>query len=173
MHSISAIGSGFSQARKSEEASSVGLANSVSRCEKVQSPSSTQKEVSRTTARETSTVWYDGVFGSVNVQRKSKSLHRSNTTRLGDRVISEEKIVRIRTAYLHKTIELRFLNSFGQISRTLSICPVLDYDAPIFKLCMNGDLQGLKVALSSGTISPFVLNRKNWSLLHVSLSPPS
>ena len=171
MHSISVIESGSLQARKAEETSSAELISPVSSCENVQNPSFPHRRVFRTTARETSSVWYDGVFGSVDVLCKSKSLHRSNTPRLGDRVTSEEKIIKIRLACLRKIIEMRFLNSFGQITRTLSTYPVLDFEAPIFQLCIGGDLQGLQVVLSSGTVSPFVLDIFGWSLLHVSLSP--
>ena len=46
--------------------------------------------------------------------------------------------------------------------------PILEYGAPIFDTCASGDLEGLQLALTSGTVSPFVLCENGWSLLHVS-----
>ena len=60
------------------------------------------------------------------------------------------------------------MNSLGQISRTLSTYPILANEAPIFDLCRQGDILGLQAALSSGTVSPFVLDKYGWSPLHVS-----
>lgn len=74
-------------------------------------------------------------------------------------------------AFLRKTLELRFLHSFGKISRTLSTYPTLEDTAPIFQICKSGDLIGLQVALSSGSVSPFVLDEMGQSLLHVGPLP--
>ena len=63
------------------------------------------------------------------------------------------------------------MNSLGQISRTLSTYPILADEAPIFDLCMQGDILGLQDVLSSGTVSPFVLDNNGWSLPHVSSLP--
>ena len=132
----------------------------------MQNPASTHNSISRTTT-ETNYVWYRGFFGRVDVHLKSKSLSTSKRRRPGNRAISEEKTIRITPTLLRKTLELRFLDSFGQISRTLKTYPILDFRAPIFETCRSGDLEGLQVALSSGTASPFVLNEYGESLLHV------
>lgn len=73
--------------------------------------------------------------------------------------------------FSRKALELRFRSSFGQISRTLSTYPILESTAPIFHICRMGDLKGLQVALSTRSISPFVLDEKGQSLLHVSSLP--
>lgn len=36
---------------------------------------------------------------------------------------------------------------------------------------MNGDLQGLQMALSNGDVSPFTMDEQGWSLLHVGPLP--
>lgn len=63
------------------------------------------------------------------------------------------------------------MDSFGRVSRTLSTYPILESTAPIFAICRNGDLQGLQVALSSGSVSPFVLDEYGETLLHVGPLP--
>ena len=63
------------------------------------------------------------------------------------------------------------MTSLSRISRTLNIYPIVEWIAPIFAICHRGDLQGLQALLSSGTVSPFVLDDSGRSLLHVSLLP--
>ena len=69
--------------------------------------------------------------------------------------------------FLPKFLELRCLKSLGHISRLLGTYSVLNREAPIFEACLRGDLEGLQVMLSSGSVSPFVTNEEGWSLLHV------
>ncbi len=168
MHSIGVLKTSVLQAGAIEETQSAGLVNSISRCERVNKSSSSLTGVFRTTAKETHLVWYRGFFGSVNIQFKSTHLSRSDSRRLGNKAISEEKIIRITPMFLHKTFELRFWNSFGHISRTLSTYYILE-DMSIFKMCIYGGIEDLQAFLSSGNVSPFVLDPYGWSLLHVSL----
>lgn len=132
---------------------------------RVQTPSSSSRVGFRNTVKETHLVWYRGFFGSVSIHFKSTSLSRPDARSPGIKAITNEKIITITPILLRKTIELRFLNALGRISRTLSTCPILEHTAPIFEICRRGDLQGLQVALSSGSVSPFVLDEKGWSLL--------
>lgn len=129
---------------------------------------SAPREVFRSITKETYRIWYRGFFGRVNIQSKSNSLNRSNTRKSGIKTTSNETIITMTPIFLRKTLELRFQNSFGRISRTLSTYPVLEETAPIFEMCFTGDLQGLQVALSSGAVSPFVVDGWGQSLLHVS-----
>ncbi len=64
-------------------------------------------------------------------------------------------------------LELRYIQSFKQISRTLNVYPVLRYDDVVFGMCEDGDVQGLQELLSEGTMSPFVSDEHGWTLLHV------
>lgn len=168
MHHISLSSSGGLQAATIEESSLTAPTKHISRSGRVQDPQSSPKAAFRKIAKETRLVWYRGFFGCVNVQFKSTSLSGSNTCRLGRKAANTEKTFLISSSLLRKAFELRFLNSFGQISRTLSTYPVLERTAPIFDMCFDGDVQGLQVALSSGDVSPFVLDQWGQSLLHVS-----
>lgn len=167
MHAISISCSAALQNTTIEQPSLAKPVNSVVQHERVQNPSSTHRGICRTTSEETRLVWYRSFFGRVDVHLKSTSLSTSKRRKPGNKAISKEQTIRITPIFLRKTLELRFLDSFGQISRTLKTYPILDDDAPIFKTCRNGDLEGLQVALSSGTASPFVLDECGWSLLHV------
>ena len=169
MHSISVLSSSVSEARTIEEISETRHAESVLRYERPQEQSISSRSTFRTTAKVKNYVWYSGFFGRIDLQSKSTSLGRSDTHRSEDKATSTQDIIRITPVLLHKTFEFRFGNSFGQISRTLSIYPILKNDAPIFSVCIEGDLQGLQTLLSSGTVSPFALNTGGRSLLHVSL----
>ena len=68
---------------------------------------------------------------------------------------------------LRRMFSVSLVNSFGHVSRTLKIFPVMENDAQVFKMSQAGDLDGLQECFASGTISPFVLDRRNMTLLHV------
>lgn len=70
-------------------------------------------------------------------------------------------------SFFNRGIELRFRNAYGSISRTLNTYPVLDYDAPIFKLCENGDIEALETLFSERKMSHFSVSPSGCSLLHV------
>lgn len=167
MHSIDISSSGALQATNIEQPLAEAT-NSVSQYERVQIPTSNHRGIFRTHAKETNSVWYHGFFGRVDIQSKSTSLSPSKKRTLESSASSEEKTIRITPLFLRKTLELQFLNSFGRISRTLTTYPILESGAPIFRLCEQGDIDGLQVALSSSTVSPFVLDERGWTLLHVS-----
>ena len=171
MHSVSISSSGALQATTIEQPPLAEPTASLLQHERVKIPSSIHSGIFRTTAKETNLVWYRGFFGSVEVQFKSTSLSTSTNRRPEKTATSEERIIKITLIFLRKILELRFLNSFGRMSRTLKTYPILPDRAPIFQLCMEGDIQGLQVALSSGTVSPFVLSKGGFSLLQVSPWP--
>ena len=171
MHHINISSSRGLQAITIEEPPLKAPIRSVSRHEGLQTVSSTSKEIFRSTAEETHLVWYDGFFGSIRIQTKSTSRRLSITRRSENKATTDEKIVTIMPVFLRKAFELRLLNSLGRIMRTLSTYDILEFEAPIFKTCSKGDLRGLQVALSSGNVSPFVVDEHGWTLLHVSSSP--
>lgn len=167
MHSIGLSGSGVLQATTVEETSLADSIPSVSTQQAVEDLSCTSQSTFCNIAEVKNYVWYRGFFGRIDIQSKSTSLRRSNARKLGNRVISEEEIVRFTPSFSRRALELRLVNSFGQISRTLRTYTTLEEDAPIFRICMLGDLQVLQALLSSGTVSPFVSDNIGWSLLHV------
>lgn len=167
MHSISISSSSDLRATTIEQPPLAKPIQSISRYKTLPKQCSTHKDTFRATSKETHSVWYRGYFGSVDIQVKSTSLSTSKSRKTGKRAIVEEKTIKLTPAFLRKTLELRLLSSFGQISRTLRTYPILKDSAPIFTICKNGDLRGLQAALSSGTISPFVVSEEGLSLLHV------
>ncbi len=165
MHHIHISSSRSLQATKITEPSLKVPIKYVSQHEGVQNVSSTSKDIFRSTAEETYLVWYRGFFGSIRIQTKSTSRRLSNTRK------SNEKIITIMPVFLRKVLELRLSNSCGRIMRTLSTYNILASGAPIFETCLSGDLQSLQVALSSGNVSPFVVDELGSTLLHVSSLP--
>ena len=168
MHHISLPSSGGLEATVVENASLVAPNKTVSR-EILPNLLCTSKDMSGIATEETSLVWYHGLLGSVKVRSKSRSLNRPNARKPKSKEVTNEKVIAVTPALFRKTFELRFSNSCGGISRSLSSYPILQGRAPIFDICRNGDLQGLQVALSSGGVSPFVLSQGGLSLIHVSL----
>ncbi|KAM0794360.1 hypothetical protein BDR22DRAFT_695847 [Usnea florida] len=165
MHHISLPSSGGLEATVVEKATLAAPNKTVSR-EILPNLICTSKDMSGIATEETSLVWYHGLFGSVRVQSKSRSLNRPNARRPKSKVVTNEKVIAVTPALFRKTFELRFSNSCGGISRSLSSYPIIEGRAPIFDICRNGDLQGLQVALSSGDVSPFVLSQGGLSLIH-------
>lgn len=168
MHHINISSSRGLQATKITEPSLKVPIRSVSRHEGVQNLSSTSKVFFRSLAEETHFVWYRGFFGSIRVQVKSTSRRISNTRRYEDKATTNEKIITIMPFFLRKALELRLSSSFGRIMRTLSTYDILEPEAPIFGVCSRGDLNSLRFALSSGNVSPFVVDEWGRTLLHVS-----
>ena len=164
MHSISDSRSGAIQSTTDEDS-----IRSVSSKQGADNPTFAPRSNFRTSTEITNYGWYRGFFGRIDIRSKSTSSSISNVHRLRNRVIFEEKIVRITPIFLDRILELRFENTFGQISRGLRTYPILEQQASIFDICRRGDLQGLQVALTGGTVSPFVLDEFDTSLLHVSL----
>lgn len=118
--------------------------------------------------QETVRMWYDGILGSVRIHKKSKSKSRSSDTRPNQKAFTiEEDLIMIHSSLLRRGFELRFLNSFGRVSRSLNIYPVMMEDEPIFRMCQRGDIEGIRVALDGGSLSPFVLDNHGRTLLHV------
>ena len=167
MHSISISSSSDLLGTTIEKSSLAEPIQSVSRHETLPQQCFPHRHTLRANSKETHSVWYRGSFGSVDIRVKSTSLNTSKSRRTGNRAVLEETAIKIRPPFLRKTLELRLLSSLGHISRTLRTYPILDFSAPIFKICATGHLRGLQATLSSGTISPFVTDEMGRSLLHV------
>ena len=86
-----------------------------------------------------------------------------------ERVIAEEDIFMIKPSFVRYAFEARFSNSSWRIPRALKVYPVsVDHNALVFRMCRYGNIEGLQVLFSSGSVSPFVLDPSGRSLLHVS-----
>lgn len=118
--------------------------------------------------QETEIRLYKSIFGIIRFDKKSKrSNHCANTRSHQSDISLEEDLYLIKPSFLRRGFELRFCNSFGRISRSLSIYPVITADDPVFKMCQKGDIDGLQSAISRGSFSPFVLDHVGRTLLHV------
>jgi hypothetical protein len=125
-------------------------------------------KTSSTITKQTDTLWYRGILGKITIQTKSRHTKIKRSRAVGELPVVKEGTWTIRPSFLSYVVEMRYKQSFGQISRSLNIYPMLDRNEPVFKMCWDGDIAGLQVALSSGGISPFVSDKDGCTLLHVS-----
>ena len=126
-----------------------------------------------TTSQDTYTEWYRGIFGSVEIRKRTK--HSSQLPYLrafGTQPLAEETAITIVPSFMRRLLELRLATSLGKVSRTWNVYHVMAMDSSIFNMCTNGDIGGLQALFSSSGISPFVLDEEGKTLLHVRpLSP--
>lgn len=113
--------------------------------------------------------WYQGILGTIDVHDRSQSVGLRTAINVPDRrFITEARIVAFSPSFLNRRFELCFENGLGRISRSLRTYPVMNEGAAIFKMCHSGNVSGLQDAFSSGVLSPFVLDNRGRTLLHVS-----
>jgi hypothetical protein len=110
------------------------------------------------------------MIGKMTIQTKSRYTEIQRSRAVGKLPVVKEVIWTIMPSFLSYVLEMRYKQGFGQISRSLNIYPMLDCSEAIFKACWDGDIVGLQVALSSGSMSPFVSDKDGCTFLHV--SPP-
>ena len=87
---------------------------------------------------------YWGLFGSAYFKTKSTSLCLPQQE---ETQIFREKTFTIHPWFLQRAIEVRYQRDGGRVSRSLRYHPILPYDSKVFKICINGDLEGFKKAL--------------------------
>ena len=112
--------------------------------------------------------WYGGIFGSMTLEKKSK-YSKSSANAKWERPLITEMAWTFRPSFIRYAIQLRYARSFGYVSPSLNIYPVLSTSDTIFQRCKDGNLLGLQTALSRNGISPFVVDSNGWTLLHVSI----
>jgi hypothetical protein len=64
-------------------------------------------------------------------------------------------------------IELRFVNLLGSLQSSLRTYPVIRYDHPVWDMCKSNDVEGIQRLFSNRQVSPFSVNFRGWTLLHV------
>ncbi|KAF7506410.1 hypothetical protein GJ744_011764 [Endocarpon pusillum] len=116
--------------------------------------------------KETSSRWYSGIFGTVRVQTRSRYTGQPGHQANKEKPIVKENVWTVRPSFASYVVEMHYVQSFGQIKRSLNIYPILEFGNPIYTSCREGDIKGLQVALSNGEISPFVLDEYGETLLH-------
>ena len=115
-------------------------------------------------------LWYSGIFGTMTLQKKTNHSKSKNASAEGKAPLVSQVAWTFRTSFISFALQLRYSRSFGHISRSLNIYPVLSRSDTIFELCRSGDLLGLQTALSRKGVSPFVTDDGwGWNLLHVTI----
>ena len=118
-------------------------------------------------------LWYRGMFGTMTLRKTSKYSQTPSAGANGERPLVSETVWAFTPSFISYTLQLLYARSFGHVSRSLNIYPVLSASDPIFSMCEDGDLLGLQTALSRQRVSPFVTDYESgWTLLHVSTELP-
>ena len=126
------------------------------------------EQPSRTVSKANMMTWYNGILGTVTIQKRSKSVSNALNIHVANaRSTSEETVIVLRPSFLRKYYELHFTETFGHISRTLNVDRVVDHEDPIFEMCRFGDITGLHSAFCEGRASLYTVDSTGWSLLHV------
>ena len=102
--------------------------------------------------------WYRGILGTVAVHKRC--ITRDSVRKVGS-------WIEVAPSFLNYRFELYFTQYLGRIPSTLTTYLVVPNKAPIFKLCSNGDIEGLRSAFSRNDMYPFVVDGKGKTLLHV------
>ena len=118
-------------------------------------------------------LWYRGMFGTMSLRKTSKYSQTPSAGANGEIPLVSETVWAFTPSFISYTLQLLYARSFGHVSRSLNIYPVLSRSDPIFSMCQDGDLLGLQTALSRQLVSPFVTEHESgWTLLHVSTEFP-
>ena len=128
--------------------------------------SATSSSAFHITSKEQTMLWYRGVFGVVAIREKWINTKRIGS-RTNGRTISTQKVLTVTSQFLRRAVELYFGTSFTSVPRALRVYQMVNRGAPIFQMCGNGDLEGIQDEFANGTFSPFVVNERGWTLLHV------
>ncbi len=130
-----------------------------------------QKRDANVVSKETGSVRYQGLFGNVRFKTTSKFLSRTPNSRiLRKKAIAEETAITFSPSFVRKAFEIRYTFSLGRVSRTLNIYPTMKANSPIFMMCREGNLQGVQIALSNRTVSPYVMDEYGMTLVHYAAS---
>lgn len=111
---------------------------------------------------------YHGILGSARIDRKTKgSATLSCSQATGQDILVKETSIMVTPRFLRRRFEIFLKNHLGQISRTLSVYPVVSWQSSFFQMCRDGDIVGIQVALDEGGLTPFVLDEHGFTALHV------
>ena len=114
-------------------------------------------------------LWDGGMFGTMTLRKISKYSQAPSARANRRTPLVSETVWTFKPSFISYTLQLLYARSFGYVSRSLNIYPVLSESDPIFRMCEDGDLLGLQTALSRQGVSPFVVDHEfGCTLLHVS-----
>lgn len=115
-----------------------------------------------TTRRETISRYY-GFWGSMTVKTTLIYLGDTNTSR---RRVITENTVSISSTFLNWAVIFFFGASLASVPRTLRVYRIVHW-RDIVDRSGNGDVKKLQDAFADGILSPFVMTKDGWTLLHV------
>ncbi len=121
---------------------------------------------------EDSGVWYQGILGTMKFKTKSESAYNPQDHR-GVSTYKDRPIF-TRPSFLRYALEIRVTSSFGRVTRSLKIYPVMSHSSRVLQQAWNmygeDDIQGLQNAFTDGCLSPFTVDQNGLTFLHVRLS---
>ena len=156
--SVSTLDSALDQSEDEESPGYEVSSSWFTKCITYASPCTEQEHVT----------WYRGMFGTMTLEKKSK-YPKSSASAGRKKPLVSEMAWTFRSSFISYAIQLRYARSFGYVSPSLNVYPVLDRSDPVFDMCEDGDLSGLQAALSRNSVSPFVTDPDGRTLLHVSI----
>lgn len=111
---------------------------------------------------------YQGFFGAARIDTETKSsatLPHSHA--MGQNILLKVTSIVVTPRILQRRFEIFVKNHFGQISRTLTVYPVVSWKSSFFQMCRDEDIPGIKAALGEGGMTPFILDEHGFTPLHV------
>ncbi|KAH8672816.1 hypothetical protein BGZ60DRAFT_527110 [Tricladium varicosporioides] len=111
---------------------------------------------------------YSSPFGNLFVRKTSKSQTLSrNVEPSPSRAhnVDESSWV-FMPSFISSCINFRYLSTCGTVQRSLRTYPVISEGHPIWKLCKDGNVQGIQELLNGRQVSPFSINMRGKTLLH-------
>ena len=139
--------------------------------------SNTQVEIACTVktsiSQQRNTARYNNLIGTLSIYQKTKRCSRRRQSS------TDKRIWILQLWFLSRCIEIQYSKTLGTISFSLRSYPILPSSHPIFQMCIDGDVIGLRSMFSSGNISPYSVSAVEGqhiagrSLLHVGATPKS
>jgi hypothetical protein len=114
---------------------------------------------------------YSGLLGKLLIRTVSESTSFINS----DVESTETRSTRtcswaFMPSFFSRYIEYQSFNTCGFVQRALRIYPLIPNNHPIWHMCRMGDLKGIQGLLCTRKVSPFSVDIRGTSLLHVSHS---
>jgi hypothetical protein len=115
---------------------------------------------------------FSGPLGRLIVKKEVQSTNfgkEKESTSVNTRH-SESSMWIFMPSFLSYAFDYRYLNTCGFVERALRTYPILPREHPVWGMCHWGDLTGIQKLLGKREISPFSVNERGNTLLHVSRS---
>ncbi|KAE9365956.1 hypothetical protein N431DRAFT_385949 [Stipitochalara longipes BDJ] len=112
---------------------------------------------------------FSGPFGRLMIRREAQDSVFEDEKGSSDISHAQSKSTWVfMPSFLSYAFDFQYLNTCGYVERTLRTYSVVQDNHPIWVMCWEGDLKGIQKLLSDREISPFSVNQRGRTLLHVS-----